>query len=117
MMENWVIRPEFVRKSPSDNEKLLSSFSGLEYCSIISNMSWPLDLDTLLRYHKTMGTLMLSFGEKDFNMSMLNKIHTLCPYTSFLGFRHRVFQLPSKQGAFEDNLCDVTGYRRAGFDT
>jgi hypothetical protein len=88
IVENWVIMPEFDRKSPTSIESLLRSVSGLQYCKIVPSMSWPLDLNILLGKHDTMDILILSLGKRYLDAHMLTKIRALCLRITYLGFRH-----------------------------
>jgi hypothetical protein len=116
-MENWTIQPELLQKSPDNIEKFLDSFSGSTLCKVVLSVSWSLDLNFMLRNHRTIETLVLNFEDQIMNMGMLKRIQVPCLRFSFLGFLHRTFELFTNHDAFEDKLCDITGRRLAGVDS
>ncbi|KAH4403578.1 hypothetical protein HBH92_198280 [Parastagonospora nodorum] len=116
-MEDWTIQPELLQKSPDNIEKFLNSFSGLMLCKAVLSVSWSRDLDLMSRNHRTIDNLVVNFGDQGMNMGMLKKNQVPYLRISVLGFWHRMLELPTNHGAFEDKLCDITGRRLVGFDS
>jgi hypothetical protein len=116
-MENWLIKPELIKKSPSNIEAFLSAFSGLEYCTILLTKNWKPDFKTMFRKHSTLKDLVISLGRDNILYPMLTKLVNLCPNLTHLGFQNDVFETPHKRGTFVDGLCPRTCSLLTGFDT
>jgi hypothetical protein len=93
-------------------EDFLSSFSGLEKLHLHTSGGTArcasIDLDRILQNHSSLESLVLRFGDRDFNLPSFGTVNGHCPNLKVFGFMWNPVKVPLETGSWNQNYMNAS---------